>query len=191
MRLAPSLIAKHPDPVVANSPLALLITSGVLTNGGFFFVNLLNMLDPRGWRVDRTPPEALPWGWTAVDLWTAPHTPRDCTCPSDSPTSQPSSRSPLIPGPVFPESTVLGQYSFEISAREPPSDRMRSPSLSRLGLTRMLAPVHSHPSHFVRSSNLVEWTAPELQDQDQEIPALESNIVIRETIERRNICRID
>ncbi|GAB1522299.1 hypothetical protein RhiTH_005413 [Rhizoctonia solani] len=69
---APSLIAKHPDPVVANSPLALLITSGVLTNGGFFFVNLLNMLDPRGWRVDRTPPEALPWGWTAVDLWTAP-----------------------------------------------------------------------------------------------------------------------
>ncbi|CAE6416914.1 unnamed protein product [Rhizoctonia solani] len=69
---APALVAKHPDPVVANSPLALLITSEVLTNGGFFFVNLLNMLDPRGWRVDRTPPEALPWGWTAVDLWTAP-----------------------------------------------------------------------------------------------------------------------
>ncbi|CAE6458091.1 unnamed protein product [Rhizoctonia solani] len=69
---APALVAKHPDPVVANSPLALLITSEVLTNGGFFFVNLLNMLDPSGWRVDRTPPEALPWGWTAVDLWTAP-----------------------------------------------------------------------------------------------------------------------
>ncbi|CAE6355720.1 hypothetical protein RSOLAG1IB_05166 [Rhizoctonia solani AG-1 IB] len=69
---APGLVAKHPDPIVANSPLALLIASEVLTNGGFFFVNLLNMLDPSGWRVDRTPPEALPWGWTAVDLWTAP-----------------------------------------------------------------------------------------------------------------------
>ncbi|KAG8746244.1 hypothetical protein FRC10_005493 [Ceratobasidium sp. 414] len=69
---APSLLARHSDPAVANSPLALLITSEVLTNGGFFFVNLLNMLDPRGWRVDRTPPEALPWGWTAVDLWSAP-----------------------------------------------------------------------------------------------------------------------
>ncbi|CUA77266.1 hypothetical protein RSOLAG22IIIB_12652 [Rhizoctonia solani] len=69
---APGLISKHPDPAVANSPLALLITVEVLTNGGFFFVNLLNMLDPRGWRIDRTPPEALPWGWTAVDLWTAP-----------------------------------------------------------------------------------------------------------------------
>ncbi|CAE6467937.1 unnamed protein product [Rhizoctonia solani] len=69
---APSLIAKHPDPIVANSPLALLVTSAILTNGGFFFVNLLNMLDPSGWKVDRTPPEVLPWGWTAVDLWTAP-----------------------------------------------------------------------------------------------------------------------
>lgn len=69
---APALVARHPDPAVANSPLALLITSEVLTNGGFFFVNLLNMLDPRGWRVDRTPPEALPWGWTAIDLWSAP-----------------------------------------------------------------------------------------------------------------------
>jgi hypothetical protein len=89
---APSVLAKHPDPVVANSPLALLITSEVclddargigrctnalvflqlLTNGGFFFVNLLNMLDPRGWRVDRTPPEAMPWGWTSIDLWSAP-----------------------------------------------------------------------------------------------------------------------
>ncbi|KAG8695841.1 hypothetical protein FRC08_007529 [Ceratobasidium sp. 394] len=69
---APLLLARHPDPAVANSPLALLITSEVLTNGGFFFVNLLNMLDPRGWRLDRTPPEALPWGWTAVDLWSAP-----------------------------------------------------------------------------------------------------------------------
>ncbi|KAF8595978.1 hypothetical protein BDV93DRAFT_548585 [Ceratobasidium sp. AG-I] len=69
---APSLVAKHPDPVVANSPLALLITSELLTNGGFFFVNLLNMLDPRGWRLDRTPPEVLPWGWTTVDLWSAP-----------------------------------------------------------------------------------------------------------------------
>ncbi|CAE6505394.1 unnamed protein product [Rhizoctonia solani] len=69
---APGLIAKHPDPAVANSPLALLITAEVLTNGGFFFVNLLNMLDPRGWKVDRTPPEVLPWGWTAIDLWTAP-----------------------------------------------------------------------------------------------------------------------
>ncbi|QRV82107.1 hypothetical protein RhiJN_10122 [Ceratobasidium sp. AG-Ba] len=69
---APSLVARHPDPAVANSPLALLITSEVLTNGGFFFVNLLNMLDPRGWRVDRTPPEVLPWGWTTIDLWSAP-----------------------------------------------------------------------------------------------------------------------
>ncbi|KAG8726094.1 hypothetical protein FRC12_023718, partial [Ceratobasidium sp. 428] len=69
---APALLARHPDPAVAGSPLALLITSEVLTNGGFFFVNLLNMLDPRGWRVDRTPPEALPWGWTAIDLWSAP-----------------------------------------------------------------------------------------------------------------------
>ncbi|KAG8722019.1 hypothetical protein FRC09_006967 [Ceratobasidium sp. 395] len=71
---APALLARHPDPAVAGSPLALLITSEVLTNGGFFFVNLLNMLDPRGWRVDRTPPEALPWGWTAIDLWSAPVT---------------------------------------------------------------------------------------------------------------------
>ncbi|CAE6404806.1 unnamed protein product [Rhizoctonia solani] len=69
---APGLIAKHPDPAVANSPLALLITSEVLTNGGFFFVNLLNMLDPSGWKVEGAPPELLPWGWTAIDLWTAP-----------------------------------------------------------------------------------------------------------------------
>ncbi|CAE7147522.1 unnamed protein product [Rhizoctonia solani] len=111
---APTLVSKHPDPVVANSPLALLITAEVLTNGGFFFVNLLNMLDPRGWRVDRTPPEALPWGWTAVDLWTAPVVTALWASLTHWRVSKLCRLIFISHSSFFPEPTVLGRYALEL-----------------------------------------------------------------------------
>jgi len=41
------------------------------TNAGFFLVNLFGMLRPEGIRVS-TPNELQPYGWTTVDLWSAP-----------------------------------------------------------------------------------------------------------------------
>jgi hypothetical protein len=42
-----------------------------MANGGFFLVNTFSMLSPYGWEVS-TPPELKPWGWTSVDLLSAP-----------------------------------------------------------------------------------------------------------------------
>jgi len=68
---ASSLVKNNPNPLIQISPMALLITSTVLGNGGFFFVNAFSMLSPGGWSVS-TPPEFKPWGWTTMDLWVAP-----------------------------------------------------------------------------------------------------------------------
>lgn len=40
-------------------------------NGGPFFTNALSLLQPHAITLT-TPPELLPWGWTATDLWVAP-----------------------------------------------------------------------------------------------------------------------
>jgi hypothetical protein len=42
-----------------------------MPNGGPFFANLFSLLHPTQIRVS-TPPEMLPYGWTATDLWAAP-----------------------------------------------------------------------------------------------------------------------
>jgi hypothetical protein len=43
----------------------------VAANGGFFLTNLLSLLQPTPLTLT-TPPELLPYGWTATDLWCAP-----------------------------------------------------------------------------------------------------------------------
>ncbi|KZT61725.1 hypothetical protein CALCODRAFT_490980 [Calocera cornea HHB12733] len=63
-------IVSHPVREVAQSPLALILASILLANGGFFLVSCASMLSPHGWKV-ATPNELRPWGWTAVDLWSA------------------------------------------------------------------------------------------------------------------------
>ncbi|EJT99368.1 hypothetical protein DACRYDRAFT_23921 [Dacryopinax primogenitus] len=63
-------ILSHPVPEVAQSPLALIIASTLLANGGFFLVTSASMLSPQGWKPS-TPTELRPYGWTAVDLWSA------------------------------------------------------------------------------------------------------------------------
>lgn len=42
-----------------------------MANGGFFIVNMFNMLSPTGWSV-QTPPELRPGGWASLDLLSAP-----------------------------------------------------------------------------------------------------------------------
>lgn len=42
-----------------------------MPNGGPFFTNLFSLLHPTQMQVS-TPPELLPYGWTATDLWAAP-----------------------------------------------------------------------------------------------------------------------
>jgi hypothetical protein len=42
-----------------------------MPNGGPFFTNLFSLLHPTQMQVS-TPPEMLPYGWTATDLWAAP-----------------------------------------------------------------------------------------------------------------------
>ncbi|KAF8316548.1 hypothetical protein DL93DRAFT_2077772 [Clavulina sp. PMI_390] len=66
-----SMVKQSPNPALRASPMALLFTSTVLGNGGFFFVNVFGMLSPSGWAVS-TPPELGPYGWTTTDLWVAP-----------------------------------------------------------------------------------------------------------------------
>jgi len=66
-----SLIKNNPNPLLRASPMALLITSTLLGNGGFFLINVFGMLSPAGWTVG-TPPELGPYGWTTTDLWVAP-----------------------------------------------------------------------------------------------------------------------
>ncbi|KAF5344226.1 hypothetical protein D9756_011255 [Leucocoprinus leucothites] len=52
-------------------PWALLVTSLLTANGGFFLVNLFSILNPTSMAV-QTPPELRAYGWTTVDLWCAP-----------------------------------------------------------------------------------------------------------------------
>jgi hypothetical protein len=74
---------------IATSPWTLLLTSlvsptsafhadialktfiQVTTNGGFFLANMFSFLHPTPFTLT-TPPELLPYGWTATDLWCAP-----------------------------------------------------------------------------------------------------------------------
>jgi hypothetical protein len=42
-----------------------------MANGGFFLANLLSCLHPTSLTLT-TPPELLPYGWTAADIWCAP-----------------------------------------------------------------------------------------------------------------------
>ena len=84
----PRVVAGHASPAVATSPYSLLLTAFVrarlflmlpccsshvqtMANGGPFFTNLFSLLHPTQMQVS-TPPELLPYGWTATDLWAAP-----------------------------------------------------------------------------------------------------------------------
>ncbi|KAF9515123.1 hypothetical protein BS47DRAFT_1294308 [Hydnum rufescens UP504] len=68
---ATALVSSNTNEALRNSPAALLITSTLLGNGGFFVVNTFSMLSPTGWAL-AVPPELKPWGWTIMDLWVAP-----------------------------------------------------------------------------------------------------------------------
>ncbi|KAH9180237.1 hypothetical protein EDB89DRAFT_1918016 [Lactarius sanguifluus] len=65
------VVAGHASPAVATSPYTLLLTAFIMPNGGPFFANLFSLLRPTPMQVS-TPPELLPYGWTATDLWAAP-----------------------------------------------------------------------------------------------------------------------
>jgi hypothetical protein len=67
----PPLVTAHATPFVANSPWALLLTSLIVANGGFFLTNMFSFLYPTPLTLT-TPPELRPYGWTTTDLWCAP-----------------------------------------------------------------------------------------------------------------------
>ncbi|KAI9446760.1 hypothetical protein H4582DRAFT_1804919 [Lactarius indigo] len=67
----PPMITAHASPAVSNSPYTLLLTAFVAANAGPFVVNVLSLLRPTPMTLT-TPPELLPYGWTATDLWIAP-----------------------------------------------------------------------------------------------------------------------
>ncbi|KAH9063794.1 hypothetical protein EDB83DRAFT_2383149 [Lactarius deliciosus] len=67
----PAMITTHASPAVSNSPYTLLLTTFVAANAGPFIVNVLSLLRPTPMTLT-TPPELLPYGWTATDLWIAP-----------------------------------------------------------------------------------------------------------------------
>ncbi|KAF9234487.1 hypothetical protein BU15DRAFT_78972 [Melanogaster broomeanus] len=69
--LIPPAILGSSSAVVASSPWALLLSSFVITNGGFFITNLVSFMDPTPLALT-TPAELQPYGWTATDLWSAP-----------------------------------------------------------------------------------------------------------------------
>ncbi|KAH9001573.1 hypothetical protein EDB92DRAFT_77653 [Lactarius akahatsu] len=69
--VVPKVVAGHASPAVATSPYTLLLTAFIMPNGGPFFANLFSLLRPTPMQVS-TPPELLPYGWTATDLWAAP-----------------------------------------------------------------------------------------------------------------------
>ncbi|KAH9048252.1 hypothetical protein EDB84DRAFT_295846 [Lactarius hengduanensis] len=69
--VVPRVVAGHASPAVATSPYTLLLTAIIMPNGGPFFANLFSLLRPTPMQVS-TPPELLPYGWTATDLWAAP-----------------------------------------------------------------------------------------------------------------------
>ncbi|KAI0303528.1 hypothetical protein B0F90DRAFT_1809723 [Multifurca ochricompacta] len=65
------LVTGHASPAVATSSYTLLLTAFIIPNGGPFLANLFSLLRPTPIEVT-TPPELLPSGWTATDLWAAP-----------------------------------------------------------------------------------------------------------------------
>jgi len=67
----PSVVTNNTSLLLAHSPWALLLTSLIMANGGFFLVNLFSFLEPTPLAV-QTPPEIQPYGWTTADLWCAP-----------------------------------------------------------------------------------------------------------------------
>ncbi|OCH90652.1 hypothetical protein OBBRIDRAFT_793093 [Obba rivulosa] len=69
--LIPPMVLQHPWPAVQDSPWTLLVTSFLITNGGFLLVNAFSFLQPYALTF-ATPPELLPYGWTTTDLWCAP-----------------------------------------------------------------------------------------------------------------------
>ncbi|KAG8900098.1 hypothetical protein FRB99_006260 [Tulasnella sp. 403] len=69
--IAPSTILGHSAGTISDSATALLMTTTLMANGGFFIVNAFSMLSPSGWQIS-TPPELLPNGWTSLDLLSAP-----------------------------------------------------------------------------------------------------------------------
>ncbi|KAG8957002.1 hypothetical protein FRC00_004601, partial [Tulasnella sp. 408] len=69
--IGPPTILGHRSVTISDSPAALLWTSTIMANGGFFIVNMFNMLSPTGWSV-QTPPELRPGGWASLDLLSAP-----------------------------------------------------------------------------------------------------------------------
>ncbi|KIO16110.1 hypothetical protein M407DRAFT_247073 [Tulasnella calospora MUT 4182] len=69
--IGPPTILGHKSVTISDSPAALLLTSTIMANGGFFIVNVFNMLSPTGWSI-QTPPELQPGGWASLDLLSAP-----------------------------------------------------------------------------------------------------------------------
>ncbi|KIN93020.1 hypothetical protein M404DRAFT_605526 [Pisolithus tinctorius Marx 270] len=69
--IVPPVVLSSPAAGASGSPWALVLSSLVLANGGFFLANLFSLLQPTPLAVS-TPPELLPYGWTATDLWSAP-----------------------------------------------------------------------------------------------------------------------
>ncbi|KAI6038406.1 hypothetical protein EDC04DRAFT_3141556 [Pisolithus marmoratus] len=69
--IVPSIVLSSPLAEAPGSPWTLVLSSLVIANGGFFLVNLFSLLHPTPLTVS-TPPELLPYGWTATDLWCAP-----------------------------------------------------------------------------------------------------------------------
>ncbi|KAH7928187.1 hypothetical protein BV22DRAFT_224626 [Leucogyrophana mollusca] len=70
-QFVPPAVVANASPVIAASPWTLLLTSLIITNGGFFITNLLSFLHPTPLALT-TPAELQPYGWTTTDLWSAP-----------------------------------------------------------------------------------------------------------------------
>ncbi|KAG6850405.1 hypothetical protein H0H93_013630 [Arthromyces matolae] len=69
--LIPPAVLTHTSSAVSSSPWSLLITSLLMANAGFFFVNMFSMLSPTPFTLT-TPAELREYGWTTADLWCAP-----------------------------------------------------------------------------------------------------------------------
>ncbi|KAI0253790.1 hypothetical protein BJV78DRAFT_130524 [Lactifluus subvellereus] len=67
----PRVVTGHVSPDVAASSYTLLLTAVIMPHGGPFLANLFSLLRPTPMEVT-TPPELLPFGWTATDLWATP-----------------------------------------------------------------------------------------------------------------------
>jgi len=64
----PRVVAGHASPTIAASSYTLLLTAWIMANGGPFLSNLFSLVRPTPVEV-ATPPELLPYGWTATDVW--------------------------------------------------------------------------------------------------------------------------